>query len=61
MNEDLLKKSSQPIEFYATRDDKAPSFSADAVDGSEIRRIRLDEFKGKWVVLFFYPSDFTAV
>jgi alkyl hydroperoxide reductase subunit AhpC len=61
VNEDLIVKSAKPTEFYATREDKAPLFSADAVDGSEIRRIRLDEFKGKWVVLFFYPSDFTAV
>ena len=61
MSEDLFIKPAQSKEFYATRDDKAPFFSADAVDGSEIRRIRLDEFKGKWLVLFFYPSDFTAV
>jgi alkyl hydroperoxide reductase subunit AhpC len=31
------------------------------VDGSDIRRIHLNEFKGKWLVLFFYPSDFTPV
>lgn len=48
-------------EFYATRDDIAPAFSADAVDGNQIRSISLEEYKGKWVMLFFYPSNFTAV
>jgi alkyl hydroperoxide reductase subunit AhpC len=61
VNDDLYVKSTKRSEYYATIDDRAPLFSADAVDGSEIRRIRLDEFKGKWVMLFFYPSDFTAV
>lgn len=61
MNENPYVKSTKHTEFYATRGDRAPLFSADAVDGSEIRRIRLEEFKGKWLLLFFYPSDFTAV
>jgi alkyl hydroperoxide reductase subunit AhpC len=61
VNDDHYVKSSKQTEFYATRDDRAPLFSADAVEGNEIRRIRLEEFKGKWLMLFFYPSDFTAV
>lgn len=61
MNDDLYVKTTQHTESFATIDDRAPAFYADAVDGSEIRRIRLDEFKGKWLMLFFYPSDFTSV
>jgi alkyl hydroperoxide reductase subunit AhpC len=61
MNDEPYVKSAENKEFYATRDDRAPSFSADVVDGSDIRRIHLNEFKGKWLVLFFYPSDFTPV
>ena len=40
----------------------APLFSADALlpDGS-FGRINLEDFKGKWVTLFFYPLDFTFV
>tara|TARA_Y100000310_G_C20630872_1_gene788594 strand:+ start:328 stop:891 length:564 start_codon:yes stop_codon:yes gene_type:complete len=39
----------------------APMFKEDAfVDGS-IRKISLSEHRGKWVVLFFYPADFTFV
>ena len=40
----------------------APQFTAQAVfDSGEIKEIRLSDFKGKWVVLFFYPLDFTFV
>lgn len=42
---------------------KAPAFSAKAViNGSEIvNDFTLEQFKGKYVVLFFYPKDFTFV
>jgi len=41
---------------------KAPAFKADAVlKGGEFKQINLEDYKGKWVVLFFYPLDFTFV
>jgi peroxiredoxin (alkyl hydroperoxide reductase subunit C) len=40
----------------------APDFSATAVYGNnEIKDLKLSSFKGKHVVLFFYPLDFTFV
>ncbi len=39
----------------------APDFTAEAVIGSEFKDIKLSQYKGKWVVLFFYPLDFTFV
>lgn len=40
----------------------APQFTAQAViDGGEFKEISLTDYKGKWVVLFFYPLDFTFV
>jgi peroxiredoxin 2/4 len=39
----------------------APDFSADAVVGGEFKKVGLADYKGKWVVLFFYPLDFTFV
>ena len=41
--------------------DKAPDFSEDAYVNGEIKKINLADYKGKWVVLFFYPADFTFV
>jgi peroxiredoxin 2/4 len=39
----------------------APQFELDGVMGSEFSKFALDNYKGKWVVLFFYPLDFTFV
>ena len=39
----------------------APDFTADAVVDNEIKEISLRDYRGKWVVLFFYPLDFTFV
>lgn len=39
----------------------APSFKATAVIGKEFKEISLSDYKGKWLVLFFYPLDFTFV
>ena len=39
----------------------APEFTADAYFNGEIKQVSLRDYKGKWVVLFFYPLDFTFV
>eukprot|EP00298_Acanthocystis_sp_HF-20_P009440 c18301_g1_i2.p1 GENE.c18301_g1_i2~~c18301_g1_i2.p1 ORF type:complete len:371 (+),score=184.03 c18301_g1_i2:27-1115(+) len=39
----------------------APTFSAPAVVGGKIQDLSLDSYRGKYVVLFFYPKDFTYV
>lgn len=40
---------------------QAPAFSADAFFNETIESLSLEQYKGKWVVLFFYPADFTFV
>jgi peroxiredoxin (alkyl hydroperoxide reductase subunit C) len=39
----------------------APAFSLDSVVNNEFRKVSLSDYQGKWVVLFFYPGDFTFV
>ncbi|CAG5124350.1 unnamed protein product [Candidula unifasciata] len=39
----------------------APDFEAPAVHNGEFKTIRLSDYIGKYVVLFFYPLDFTFV
>ncbi len=39
----------------------APDFKAKAVSGHEFRDLSLASYRGKWLVLFFYPLDFTFV
>jgi peroxiredoxin (alkyl hydroperoxide reductase subunit C) len=40
---------------------QAPDFSATAVVDQEFKTIKLSDYRGKYVVLFFYPLDFTFV
>ena len=40
---------------------KAPDFSAPAYFQGKFVNVKLSEFLGKWVVLCFYPGDFTFV
>jgi len=39
----------------------APYFDEEAVVGDEFTRVKLSDYKGKYLVLFFYPLDFTFV
>ncbi len=39
----------------------APEFKATAVVDQEFKEIKLSDYRGKYVVLFFYPLDFTFV
>jgi len=39
----------------------APEFTSQAVIGGEFKPVKLADYRGKYVVLFFYPLDFTFV
>jgi peroxiredoxin Q/BCP len=39
--------------------DSAPEFSTDAVIGEQTTPVRLSDYHGRQVVLYFYPKDFT--
>jgi len=53
---------SEVMEMNLQVGQKAPDFAAQALlgDGS-FKEVKLSDYKGKWVVLFFYPLDFTFV
>ncbi len=40
---------------------EAPDFTATAVVNEEFKQVKLADYRGKYVVLFFYPLDFTFV
>jgi alkyl hydroperoxide reductase subunit AhpC len=40
---------------------EAPPFSLDGVRDGRVERVALADFHGRWLVLFFYPADFTFV
>ncbi len=45
----------------ATVGSKAPDFTAPAYYQGTFTEVKLSDFLGKWVLLCFYPGDFTFV
>ena len=40
---------------------EVPNFTADAYYKGEFTKVSLDDYNGKWKLVFFYPLDFTFV
>ncbi|MBI1871009.1 MAG: peroxiredoxin [Chlamydiae bacterium] len=40
---------------------KVPDFEVDALMNDEVKKIRFADYRGKWMVLIFYPADFTFI
>merc|ERR1739838_145398 len=40
---------------------EAPDFEAEAVVDGDFQKVKLSDYRGKYVVFFFYPLDFTFV
>ena len=40
---------------------KVDDFSLEAFHNEEIKKIKLSDYEGKWLVMLFYPADFTFI
>ena len=40
---------------------KIPDFELEAFHNEKVKKIKLSDYKGKWLVLIFYPADFTFI
>ncbi|KAB7505685.1 Thioredoxin-dependent peroxide reductase, mitochondrial [Armadillidium nasatum] len=60
-NPSLRYISSTPSLLSASVTQNAPNFQGQAVINAEFKEISLNSYKGKYLVLFFYPLDFTFV
>ncbi len=38
-----------------------PDFEAHAYISGEIKKVKLSDYRGRWLLLYFYPGDFTFV
>ncbi len=56
-NDDLVKEEQTMIKVGQ----KAPDFTAPGYQKGEFINVKLSDYIGKWVVLCFYPGDFTFV
>jgi peroxiredoxin (alkyl hydroperoxide reductase subunit C) len=54
----ITEKKEQPMIQIGQ---KAPDFTAPAYSNNEFISVKLSDHLGKWVVLCFYPGDFTFV
>ena len=41
--------------------EKIPSFKLKVYQKEEFKDVNLSEYRGKWLILFFYPADFTFI
>jgi peroxiredoxin (alkyl hydroperoxide reductase subunit C) len=41
--------------------EKAPDFQAPSYHQGEFTNVKLSDYFGKWILLCFYPGDFTYV
>ncbi|MBI2112442.1 redoxin domain-containing protein [Candidatus Woesearchaeota archaeon] len=48
-------------EEYLEINKPAPLFEAEVFHNDAVKHIDLGDYRGKWVVLFFYPADFTFI
>ncbi len=54
--------STQEVKMLARVGMEAPDFEASAfVPGEGFKNVKLSDYKGQWIVLCFYPGDFTFV
>lgn len=65
-----IEKISEKIEELNLKGEKqnmvmvgkpAPVFTAPAYQDGKFIEVNLEDYKGKWVLLCFYPGDFTFV
>ena len=59
--ENNTKKTKKEGRMLAQIGKPAPDFEANAFVNGSFKSIKLSDYKGKWVVLCFYPGDFTFV
>lgn len=56
-----LYKEQLIISHMPTINQRAPDFEAKALHENKIKDVKLSDYREKWVVLFFYPGDFTFI
>ncbi|QEK10986.1 redoxin domain-containing protein [Crassaminicella thermophila] len=54
------KKKYTPYDYFDLGD-PAPDFTLEGIINKELKKVSLHDYRGKWVVVFFYGSDFTFV
>lgn len=59
--QETIRKKEDVTMSIAKVEGKAPDFTAPAFHEETFKQIKLSDYLGKWVLLCFYPGDFTFV
>jgi hypothetical protein len=59
--EGLSQSQKEVVIMQAQVGKEAPNFEASAYHRGGFKNIKLSDYRGKWVLLCFYPGDFTFV
>ena len=58
---DMMEDNLSDLNRHASIGAMVDDFELEGFQNEEIKRYSLSDYQGKWVVLFFYPADFTFV
>lgn len=56
-----IRAAKEGLRMEARVGKPAPDFETKAYVKGEIKSVKLSDYKGQWVMLYFYPGDFTFV
>ncbi len=60
-NADIAQVRKEKPKMVARVGKEAPDFELSSYFGGGFKNVRLSDYKGKWIVVCFYPGDFTFV
>lgn len=58
---ELIEATPKEVRMTAKVGGKAPDFEAPTYFQGKFSQVKLSDFPGKWLLLCFYPGDFTFV
>ena len=61
VSEEKAQQQAKEAKTMVTVGKKAPDFTSSAYHQGKFISMKLSDYLGKWVVLCFYPGDFTFV
>lgn len=62
-----MENCCESIDYESCGDDyvkigsKVPDFGFEALIEGQAKKVKISDYKGKWLILFFYPADFTFI
>lgn len=56
-----MENKNETLNINSLINSHVPEIELEVYHNEEIKKIKLSDYRGKWLILFFYPADFTFV